>query len=520
MKKNLTIKTRLFVGFLSMAAIAVVISVVSLFSLASTTQAFSQYVHGIDARAQVAAELRAAVDRRAIAARNLVLVTSQADLDLETAAVKRAHEDVGIKLKQLNDMINNASDTSESARSLVAEMNRVEGLYGPVALNIVGLALNNHHDEAIKEMDDHCRPLLAALVKATDDYATYTKTRQSEIVQNFEERYAMLRNAILGVSALAILASLVLVVRMVRSITQPITRAVEVARTVATGDLTSRIVVDRDDEAGELLKALRDMNDRLTETVGRVRSSSANVSTATNEIATGNSDLSRRTEAQAASLQETAASMEQLTSTVKQNADSAQHAKSLASNASEISQRGSHTVERVVTTMEAISSSSGKIAEITGIIEGISFQTNILALNAAVEAARAGEEGRGFAVVAGEVRSLAQRSAQAAKEIKELITRSVQEIQNGASLADDAGRTMADVNQAVARVSEIIEEIAAASEEQGRGIEQINQAISQMDTVTQQNAALVEQAAAASQSLRHQGLELDDTVSSFKLAAA
>ncbi|WP_321940359.1 methyl-accepting chemotaxis protein [Paraburkholderia sp. J8-2] len=514
----MTIKTRLFIGFLSMAAIALVISVVSLLSLASTTEGFSRYVHGIDARVQVAAEVRAAVDRRAIAARNLVLVTSQADLDLETAAVKRAHEDVAIKLKQLNDMISSASDTSETARTLVAEMNRVEALYGPVALDIVGLALSNHRDEAIRKMDDECRPLLAQLVKATDAYASFTKTRQEAIVQSFEERYALLRNVVLGVSLFAIFTSIVLSLHIVRSITAPITRAVEVARTVAMGDLTSRVVVDRNDETGELLKALREMNDRLTETVGRVRTSSANVSSATDEIATGNSDLSRRTEEQAASLQETAASMEQLTSAVKQNVESAQHAKTLASNASMISRRGSETVERVVTTMEAISASSGKIADITGIIEGISFQTNILALNAAVEAARAGEEGRGFAVVAGEVRSLAQRSAQAAKEIKELIARSVQEIQNGSALADDAGRTMADVTQAVAHVTEIVEEIAAASEEQGRGIEQVNQAISQMDNVTQQNAALVEQASAASQSLRYQGQELDDTVAAFRLA--
>ena len=502
-----------------MAAIALIISAVSLYSLAIATEGFSRYVHGINARAEVAAEVRAAVDRRAIAERNLMLVTTQADVDLETAAVNRAHEDVGIKLKQLTDMITSATDTSETARSLVADMNRVEALYGPVALDIVHLALTNHHDEAIKKIDDQCRPMLAQLVKATDTYASFTKKRQAEILQNVADRYAMLRGVIIGVSVFAFLASIVLSLRMVGSITKPIKRAVDVARTVAKGDLTSHITVDRDDEAGELLQALREMNDRLTETVGRVRTSSVNVSTATSEIATGNTDLSRRTEEQAASLQETAASMEQLTSAVKQNVESAQQAKSLASTASEISQRGSDTVERVVTTMEAISASSGKIAEITGIIEGISFQTNILALNAAVEAARAGEEGRGFAVVAGEVRSLAQRSAQAAKEIKDLITRSVQEIQNGSALADDAGRTMADVTQGVARVAEIVEEIAAASQEQGRGIEQVNQAIAQMDTVTQQNAALVEQAAAASQSLRHQGQELDDTVAAFRLAA-
>jgi len=374
MKRTLTIRARLYIGFLSMAVITLVLSALALYSLSTTTDAFGGYVHGIDARAQVAAEIRAAVDRRAIAARNLVLVTTQADLDLETADVNRAHEDVGIKLKQLNDMIAKAGDTSDTARSLVADMNRVEALYGPVALDIVHLALSNRHDEAIKKMDEQCRPLLAQLVKSTDAYARFTKSRQDAIVDAFEARYAMLRAIVIGVSLFAIVISLVLSWRIVASITQPITRAVEVARTVAQGDLTSRIVVDRGDEAGELLKALRDMNDRLTETVGRVRSSSASVSVATNEIASGNSDLSRRTEAQAASLQETAASMEQLTSAVKQNVDSAQHAKSLASNASTISRRGSDTVERVVSTMEAISASSGKIAEITASSRAFRFR--------------------------------------------------------------------------------------------------------------------------------------------------
>jgi methyl-accepting chemotaxis protein len=518
--KNLTIRTRLFAGFFTVATIALFISAVSLYSLSTTTEAFGQFVHGIIARAQLATQVREAVDRRAIAARNLVLVTSQSDLDMEKAAVTQAHEDVGARLKQLKDMLAHSADTSDSARALVAEMDRVEQQYGPVALDIVALALNNQHDAAIRKMDDQCRPLLAALIKATDAYASYTKTRQEQIVEEFAARYVMQRNLIIAVSTIAILVAVIASFAIIGSITKPIGKAVQIARTVATGDLTSAIVVDRSDETGELLKALRDMNERLTETVGRVRSSSTSVASSANEIATGNSDLSRRTEEQAASLQQTAASMEQLTSTVKQNVHSAHQAKSLASNASAVSQRGSETVGRVVATMEAISASSGKIADITGIIEGISFQTNILALNAAVEAARAGEQGRGFAVVASEVRSLAQRSANAAKEIKDLIGHSVKQVQDGSTLAADAGRTMSEVTQAVARVAQIVDEIAAASEEQGQGIEQVNQAISQMDSVTQQNASLVEQAAAASRSLRMQGEELDETVSAFRLVAA
>jgi methyl-accepting chemotaxis protein len=518
--KNLTIKARLFAGFFSIAAIALFISAISLYSLSSSTEAFSRFVHGINARGQLAAEVREAVDRRAIAARNLVLVTKESDLELEKAEVARSHEDVGKRLAQLNEMIAHATDTSDTARALVAEMNRVEKLYGPVALDIVALALANKHEAAIQKMDDECRPLLAQLVKAADAYASFTKTRQEQMVGEFAERYVWQRNLIVAICAIAILVAVGASLAIIGSITKPIDKAVRIARTVATGDLTSAIVVDRADETGALLQALRDMNDRLTETVGRVRSSSSSVASAAHEIAVGNGDLSRRTEEQAASLQQTAASMEQLTTTVRQNTHSAQQAKALASNASTVSQRGSDTVSRVVTTMEAISASSGKIADITGIIEGISFQTNILALNAAVEAARAGEQGRGFAVVASEVRSLAQRSAHAAKEIKELIAHSVQQVRDGSSLAGDAGRTMTEVTDAVARVTQIVEEIAAASEEQGQGIEQVNQAISQMDSVTQQNATLVEQAAAASQSLRQEGAALDETVSSFRLVAA
>jgi methyl-accepting chemotaxis protein-1 (serine sensor receptor) len=302
-----------------------------------------------------------------------------------------------------------------------------------------------------------------------------------------------------------------------RTITVPIGLAVKVARTVAEGDLRSRIVVRGNDETRDLLDALRTMNERLTDIVGRVRDSSGSIATAVGEIAAGNSDLSQRTEEQAASLQQTAATMEELTSTVRLNSENAQQASSLAANASEVAQRGSLVVGRVVETMTGISQRSAQIADITGIIEGISFQTNILALNAAVEAARAGEQGRGFAVVASEVRSLAQRSSSAAKEIKELISASVQTVQDGSALAGEAGKTMSDMTQAVARVTDIMGEIAAASIEQSRGIEQVNMTITQMDEVTQQNAALVEQAAAASRSLEVQGRQLGETVSTFRM---
>ncbi|SPB13330.1 chemotaxis protein [Caballeronia novacaledonica] len=513
--KNITIKNKLIAGFGILAVLVVLVAGMSLRALSTATEGFAHYLNGINARADVATQIRTAVDRRAIAARNLVLVSKQSDLDLEKADVTRAHEDVKARLKQLGDMIATATDTSEKAKSLVAEMVRVEALYGPVATNIVGLALAGKRDEAIQKMDDECRPLLAQLVKATDDYATFTAARREEIVRQDAASYEMQRNVLIALCTAAALFAIGAGVTVTRSITAPIGEAVGIAQTVARGDLTSRIVADAKDETGDLLRALATMNARLTETVGRVRESSGAVGGAAKELASGNTDLSQRTEEQAASLQETAASMEELTSTVRQNAENAQQASSLASNASDIAKKGSDVVGRVVETMNGISDSSDKIAEITGIIEGIAFQTNILALNAAVEAARAGEQGRGFAVVASEVRSLAQRSSTAAKEIKELIADSVGKVRDGSTLAGEAGTTMAEVTQAVARVTDIMQEIAAASAEQGRGIEQVNQAITQMDEVTQQNAALVEEAAAAASSLEEQGRRLNEAVAFF-----
>ncbi|WP_321852299.1 methyl-accepting chemotaxis protein [Burkholderia diffusa] len=516
---RITIKTKLLGGFGLLAVVVVIVSGMALKALSDTNDEFSRYMNGVNARANLSAQIRTAVDRRAIAARNLVLVTTPADIQLELAEVQQAHKDVQDRLAKLKDMMANATDTTDRARELVAEIGRVEASYGPVALNIVGLAQAGKKDEATADIDNRCRPLLAQLVRATDAYATYTHEREVAIAQAFADRYAIERNLLLAICAIAIVVAAGGGLWLTRRITAPIVAAVDVARTVANGDLGSRISVSGNDETRDLLDALCTMNARLIDIVGRVRDSSNSIAHAVGEIASGNLDLSQRTEEQAASLQETAATMEEFTSTVRLNAENAQQASTLAANASDVALRGSAVVGRVVDTMTEIGNSSSKIADITGIIEGIAFQTNILALNAAVEAARAGEQGRGFAVVASEVRSLAQRSSTAAKEIKELISASVQTIQDGSALAGEAGKTMSDVTRAVARVTDIMGEIAAASAEQSRGIDQVNLTITQMDETTQQNAALVEQAAAASKSLEAQGRDLSETVSAFRMPA-
>ena len=513
----MSIKTKLLGGFGLLAAVVVIVSGVALKALSDTNAEFSRYMNGINARANQSAQIRTAVDRRAIAARNIVLVTKPSDLELELAEVNQAHKDVQEHLAKLKEMMANATDTSDRARELVGNIARIESSYGPVALRIVGLAQAGKKEEATADIDDNCRPLLAQLVRATDAYATYTHERELAIAQQFADRYAMERNLLAGICLIAVAVAACGGLWLTRKITVPIGSAVDVARTVANGDLGSRIHVSGNDETRDLLEALRTMNERLIGIVGRVRDSSNSIAHAVSEIASGNLDLSQRTEEQAASLQETAATMEEFTSTVRLNAENAQQASALAANASDVAHRGSSVVGRVVDTMTEIGHSSSKIADITGIIEGIAFQTNILALNAAVEAARAGEQGRGFAVVASEVRSLAQRSSTAAKEIKELITASVQTIRDGSALAGEAGKTMSDVTQAVARVTDIMGEIAAASAEQSRGIDQVNLTITQMDETTQQNAALVEQAAAASKSLEAQGRELSETVAAFRM---
>jgi len=330
---------------------------------------------------------------------------------------------------------------------------------------------------------------------------------------------ALLRwGAILAVIGLAVSAVMLLIIRNVRdSLGGEPEYAADIASRIADGDLLTQVKLRQGDRAS-LLYAMQRMQGNLQQMIGRIRSGTGAITTAAREIAEGNTDLSARTEQQAAALEETASSMEQLTSTVRQNADNARQASQLAESASSIAVRGGQVVDQVVATMEGISSSSNKVVDIISVIDGIAFQTNILALNAAVEAARAGEQGRGFAVVAGEVRTLAQRSAAAAKEIKELIEASNGRVQDGSILVAQAGQTMHDVVQAVRRVTDIMGEISAASSEQSHGIEQVSRAVTQMDEVTQQNAALVEQAAAAAASMEDQAHQLDAAVAAFRMA--
>ncbi|MPT29679.1 MAG: HAMP domain-containing protein [Achromobacter sp.] len=346
--------------------------------------------------------------------------------------------------------------------------------------------------------------------------------RASKMLDAFEVAQVRYQFVLMAVGAGGVIAALLVFgtyVFLRRRVLQPLKEAGHHFDRIASGDLTARVEVRNTNEIGQLFAALKRMQESLTRTVGAVRRGVDEINTGSHEIAAGNTDLSSRTEQQAASLEETAASMEELASTVKQNADNARQANQLAASASDVAERGGSAVAEVVNTMQGISASSRKISEIVSVIDGIAFQTNILALNAAVEAARAGEQGKGFAVVAGEVRSLAQRSAQAAKEIKGLIEDSVTKVGAGSQQVERAGATMQEIVASVKRVTDIMGEISAASEEQSSGIDQVNRAVSQMDEVTQQNAALVEEAAAAAGSLQEQAQRLAEAVAVFKINA-
>lgn len=375
----------------------------------------------------------------------------------------------------------------------------------------LGLKALGHTDDQLQNFSNQIQKHLDTLTELNLAYAG----NAGEAGQHARQRAALL--AVL-VGGTALLLCALAAWRVTRSITVPLHAAVEVARVVANGDLTNDVVVTTSDETGQLMTALKNMNGNLARIVSDVRNNTETIAIASREIAAGNLDLSSRTEHQANALQATSASLQTLTTTVERNAASARQASALATSASEVAREGGNVVAQVVDTMESISKSARKIVEITSVIDGIAFQTNILALNAAVEAARAGEQGRGFAVVALEVRNLAQRSATAAKEIKALLSDSANEVSIGSDLVAKAGSTMGAIVASVKRVADIINEIASASVEQNVGLEKINVAVKEMDNVTQQNAALVEEAAAASDSLQQLAERLSQGVSVFKLS--
>lgn len=516
--RNFTVKAKLVLAFGVLAGMMLLISGLALKRLGDANDRFEKYVNGLNARTNTSHLVREAVDLRAIAARNLVLVTKPEDLALEKEVVNQAHAAVKTNLSKLKQLAQDDPTVPEEARRMIAEIEKIEMAYEPIALTIVDLALKKETEAAIAKMNAQCRPLLAALIKVTDAYSTYNAAKSVKLIEAAHADFVSDRLSLLVALALVLGVAIVAGVMIVRAIVAPINQAVRLAEMVAAGNLTTPMVVTSNDEVGKLLTAMQVMQQNLIKVVANVRQGSESVSAASGEIASANHDLSARTESQASALEETAASMEQLSSQVKHNAESSQQANQLASSASTVAARGGEVVGRVVETMKDINTSSKKIADIISVIDGIAFQTNILALNAAVEAARAGEQGRGFAVVASEVRSLAGRSAEAAKEIKSLINASVERVEHGTVLVDEAGSTMNEVVMSIKRVTDIMGEISYASMEQASGVSQVGEAVTQMDHTTQQNAALVEEMAAAASSLQVQAGALVESVAVFKLS--
>jgi methyl-accepting chemotaxis protein len=509
---NLKIGARLGVAFGAVLVLMAILIGIGLQRLSSIGTINDTIIDNDWVKAEAAATV--STTTRANSALTLELFTT--DDATRVAAIKSEMDankkTITVALETLNRLV-----ARDDGKALLARIGDERKAYVASFTQVGKLLADGQRDAALNLLRSDMQPKLGRLQDSIRKLNDLQKSVVEENGAAVKHDIAMARQIMAWLGLVALALGLAFAWRVTRSITDPIGEALRVARAVAAGDLTHNISSTQRDEMGQLLEAMAQMSANLSNIVGRVRSGTGAINTASAEIASGNMDLSSRTEEQASSLEETAASMEEMTSTVKQNAANAQQANQLAKSATEVAQRGGAVVAQVVDTMNAINDSSRKIVDITSVIDGIAFQTNILALNAAVEAARAGEQGRGFAVVASEVRTLAQRSASAAKEIKQLIDDSVDKVAAGAQLVDLAGNTMSEVQDSVRRVTAIVEEMTLANHEQSSGIEQINITISQMDQVTQQNAALVEQAAAAAAAMQDQAGELNQVVSQFRL---
>ncbi len=511
--RNLRIGPRLGIGFGIVLTILVAMILIGNTLNASNKSKLIAGLAKTSEKSALAGSMKGSLLEIAIAMRNIGLTSDVPVMQKEEAKVKSqraAYTAARDKLVALG-----LDDAEQKVLEEIAKIDKAtEGLFKEA----VGQALAFNSEGSAKIIVGQIDPLSQQLLVQLNRLVELQVAAGKDVLDRSVAADQSLTFVLLACGAVGLVLGSACAWLTTRSITEPLRGAVLVAQTVASGELTSRVEVDGRDEVSDLLAALKDMNDSLAKTVGEVRQGTESITAASQEIAAGNHDLSARTETQASSLEETAAAMEELTGTVKQNADSARQANQLVETASSVAAQGGQIVTRVVTTMGSIKASSSKIVDIIGVIDGIAFQTNILALNAAVEAARAGEQGRGFAVVAAEVRSLAQRSASAAKEIKTLIGDSVEKVDTGSKLVDEAGQTMGAIVTSVKRVADIMSEITVASQEQSVGIEEVNRAISQMDEMTQQNAALVEQAAAAASSMQEQAQLLQRAVSIFKLA--
>ena len=512
--RNLNIGIRLGFGFGLILLMIAVMASVSVFSMSKIQENFDFNVKVTDVKVDALQEMRHVIMAAIVTGRNIALLSDPSDIEKEQLKLAAARKEYARLFEKLS------LQATPEEKKLLDQVTVTRQVAVEAQKKVAALSQAMETEAAMKMTITEVQPLQNKTLDAIRDLIDFIGINADVANADAAKTLAAARWTTLLMSGMAVVFGCMIAWWVTRSIIVPLAEAVGVARRVAEGDLTGHIQVKSTDETGKLMQSLKDMTAHLANTIGQVRTGTETIATASGQIAVGNQDLSIRTEQQASSLEETASSMEELTSTVMQNADNARQANQLAQSASAVASKGGAVVAQVVETMGSINASSRKIVDIIGVIDGIAFQTNILALNAAVEAARAGEQGRGFAVVATEVRSLAQRSADAAKEIKTLIGDSVNKVETGTALVAQAGNTMEQIVASIRRVTDIMGEITAASSEQSAGIEQVNQAITQMDSVTQQNAALVEQEAAATASLKNLADNLAIVVSEFKLDAA
>jgi methyl-accepting chemotaxis protein len=510
---DIKIATLLKMGFGLLALLIVLMGVISTLRVNAADASFDEVINNRYPQIESLHTFNDNLNDNARAQRDVLLMSDADDIKKEIAAMAERQQKNSEILKSIQQTVQ-----TDKGKDLVAKLQAMHDKYLPINARFVGLATSNQ--ELAKIL------LLSELFPIQKDYFSAVEALiafEGELMLGNKEDAAKdianIRTTNLVSGAVALVVAAFAAIWISGSIGRGINTSVEIAQAIAAGDLSAPPRSTGRNEIGALLRSLQDMRTSLASVVSNVRQGSESVATASAEIAQGNNDLSARTEQQASALEETAASMEELGSTVKQNADSARQANQLAANASSVAVQGGEVVGQVVETMKGINESSRKISDIISVIDGIAFQTNILALNAAVEAARAGEQGRGFAVVASEVRSLAGRSADAAKEIKQLINASVERVEQGTALVDKAGTTMTEVVTSIRRVTDIMGEISAASSEQASGVAQVGEAVTQMDQATQQNAALVEEMAAAASSLKSQAQDLVQVVAVFNLGA-